>query len=71
MAKILRMEPMRKAIYKGGHLPLVPGTVCNVRCVWDDDCGYVYIYVWTLGGNVKCVYDGKAEMEKEWQLGDS
>lgn len=68
MATILRMEIMRKAIYKGGSLPLVPGTVYDVRLVWDDDCGYVYVYVWTPGGNTKCLYDGKTEMEKEWQL---
>lgn len=68
MAKILRMEVMRKATYKGGSLPLVPGTICNVRLVWDDDCGYVYVYAWAPSGNIKCVYDGRAEMEKEWQL---
>lgn len=59
---------MRKAIYKGGHLPLISGIIYNVRLIWDDDCGYVYVYVWTLDGNIKCVYDGEAEMEKEWQL---
>ena len=59
---------MRKALYKGGSLPLVPGTICEVRPVWDDDCGYVYIYVWTPGGNIKCSYDGREEMEKEWKI---
>lgn len=59
---------MRKAVYKGGHLPFVPGTICDVRLIWDDDCGHVYVYAWALGKNVKCSYDGKVEMEKEWQL---
>lgn len=57
---------MRKAVYKGGHLSFGPGTICDVRLVWDDDCGYVYI--WILGKNIKCSYEGKVEMEKEWQL---
>lgn len=70
MTKILRMEPMRKATYKGGHLPLPPGTVCNIRLVWDDDCEYVYVYVLTLGGNIKCIYDGKIEMEREWKINE-
>lgn len=68
MAKILRMEIMRKAIYKGDSLPFIPGTVCDVRLVWDDDCGYVYVYVWTLNGNIKCLYNGEGEMKKEWIL---
>lgn len=59
---------MRKAVYKGGHLPFVPGIICDVRLVWDDDCGYVYAYIWALGKNIKCSYEGKVEMEKEWQL---
>lgn len=59
---------MRKATYKGGNLPIVPGTVCDVRLIWDDDCEYVYVYVWALSGSMKCVYDGRTEMEKEWQL---
>lgn len=56
---------MRKATYKGGNLPIVPGTVCDVRLIWDNDCEYVYVYVWTSSGSMKCVYDGRTEMEKE------
>lgn len=59
---------MRKATYKGGNLPIIPETVCDIRLIWDDDCEYVYVYVWTSSGSMKCVYDGRAEMEKEWQL---
>lgn len=55
---------MRKATYKGGNLPIVPETVYDIRLIWDDDCGYVYVYC----GNIKCVYDGKAQMEREWQF---
>lgn len=36
---------MRKATYKGGNLPIVPGTVCDVKLIWDDDYEYVYVYV--------------------------
>ena len=59
---------MRKATYKGGNLPIVPGTVCDIKLIWDDDCEYVYVYVWTSSGSMKCVYDGRTEIEKEWQL---
>lgn len=55
---------MRKAIYKGGNLPIIPGTICNIRLIWDNDCEYVYVYC----ENIKCVYDGKTQMEREWQF---
>ena len=55
---------MRKAAYKGGHLPFVPGTICDVRLVWDGDCGYVYVYIWVLGKNIKCSYEGKLKWRR-------
>lgn len=61
---------MRKARYKGGSLPLRSDITYDVRIVWDNDCEYVYVYIWTLGGNMKCSYDGRVEMEKEWEFID-
>lgn len=55
---------MRKAKYKGGNLPLIPNTIYDIRIVWDDDCEYVYVYVY----NMKYGYDGRTEMEKEWEI---
>lgn len=55
---------MRKAVYKGGNLPIIPGTICDISLIWDDDCEYIYVYY----KNIKCAYDGKAQMEKEWQF---
>lgn len=59
---------MRKAIYKGGCLPFHVGIQYDVRIIWDDDCDYGYVYVYNLGGTMKCVYDGRTEMEKEWEF---
>lgn len=60
---------MRKATYKGGHLPFTPGREYNVRIIFDDDCDYVYLY--NCDTFMKCVYDGREELEREWELSES
>lgn len=58
-----------KAVYKGSDSPLITGREYEVRIIYDDDCGYAHVYILQPGGyNIKCSYDGKKEMEKEWML---
>lgn len=42
------------------------GREYNVRIKYDEDCDYIYLY--NCDNHMKYSYDGREEMEREWEI---
>lgn len=62
------MEEVRSKMvqvkYKGNQLPLDKEKKYNARLLYDDDMEYVYIRI----DDIVKVYDGREEMQKDWEV---